>query len=146
MVNPDHISTFFPYTIKHRLRLDNPQIHYRCGHRSSDSGYNRKYRTAALTPNCLAKRISSNYELGKHRYTRKGKLLLISLFFSLLLSLDAHNNNSYYIACLCLIFLAIGHIGAYFQSILVKLNRDNLQPFNWWQRRTLLHHDLKSQQ
>ena len=64
------------------------------------------------------------------RYTRKGKLLLISLFFSLLLSLDAHNNNSYYIACLCLTFLAIGHIGAYFQSIPVKLNRDNLQPFN----------------
>ena len=64
------------------------------------------------------------------RYTRKGKLLLISLAFSLPLSLDPSNSNSYYIACLCFIFLAIAHVGAYFQDIPVKLNRDNLRPFD----------------
>ena len=64
------------------------------------------------------------------RYTRKGKLLLISLAFSSFLSLDPYNNNSYYIACLCFIFLAIAHVGAYFQNIPVKLKRDNLKPFN----------------
>ena len=64
------------------------------------------------------------------RYTPKGKLLLISLAFSSLLSLDPYNNNSYYIACLCFIFLAIAHVGAYFQDIPVKLKRENLRPFN----------------
>ena len=62
-------------------------------------------------------------------YTQKGKLLLISMVFSVLLSLDANNNNGYYIACLTLVFLSISHMLAYFYSTPLEIKRDSIKRF-----------------
>ena len=68
----------------------------------------------------------AQYWIDSH-YTRNGKLVISVIALSLMISLDANNNNSYYVACLGITFVALSHISTKFISLNLAANRKTPQ-------------------
>ena len=67
----------------------------------------------------------AQYWIDSH-YTRNGKLIISVIALSLMISLDANNSNSYYLACLGFTFVALSHISTKFISF--NLTADRIIP------------------